>query len=293
MDKSFLSIALSIKDIKKTEAVLPIARKSAIVTPFLLGDHQVLKTAILSPQNYDREITKTLYKHTSLLNEVGEEIKLKYEEVIAQISNIDRTWLLWACYNSTYETLGMREITCDKCSVKSKYKIALNDLVRPDSMFLWDNEIPFYEYIYPIEITSGEYTYVFETALPTIQRYNQILNMVSIDKIRKNLESNSVLSSSEELSVLTKSIIIRKGEAELTRTSNLQEILTTLDVAIPTNISEDFKLEYSKRFEKYSPKFYTYLSCPECKNETKYDVDLESEFFRRVLYGRESTGEEL
>lgn len=293
MDKSFLSIALSIKDIKKTEAVLPIAKLSAIVTPFLLGDHQALKTAVLSPQNYDREITKTLYKHTQLLDPEGNEIKLKYEELISKISNIDRTWLLWACYNSTYESLGVREVSCSKCGAKSKYKITLNEIVQQDSMNLWDEEIHFSEYTYPIEISNSEYTYVFETSIPTIQKYNQILNTISIDKIRKNLESNSVLSSSEELAVLTRSIAIRKGDVELTKTNNYQEILTSFDAAIPTNISEDFRYQYRLKFEKYIPKFYTFLSCPECKNDTKYDVDLESEFFRRVLYGRESTGEEL
>ena len=91
IDNSFLSIALSIKDIRKSEMLLPIARKSAVVTPFLLGDHQVLKTAILSPQNYDREMVKCLYKHTQIVED-GLEVKYKYEDMKPEIYEKIEKW---------------------------------------------------------------------------------------------------------------------------------------------------------------------------------------------------------
>ena len=294
LDNSFLNIALSIKDIRKSEMLLPMARKSAIVTPFLLGDHQVLKTAILSPQNYDREMIKCLYKHTQVLSKDGVEEKLKYEELIAQMSNIDKLCLLWACYKSTYEHLGVREVSCEKCGNKSKYKITLDELIQPDSITIWEHEdIPFYEYTHPISIPFDEYEYVFDTSIPTIQKYNEVLGRISVEKIKKNLEANSVLSGSEELGVLIKRITIKKGNVEITKSEILQEILTVLEIAIPSKISEELQSQYALKFEKYYPKFYTELACPSCKHGTKYHVDIETEFFRRILSGRETLGEEL
>jgi len=293
IDNSFLSIALSIKDIRKSEMLLPIARKSAVVTPFLLGDHQVLKTAILSPQNYDREMIKCLYKHTQIIED-GQEIKIKYDDLVSQISNIDKVCLLWACYKSTYEHLGVREVACDKCKQKSKYKITLDELIQPDSLTIWDENLPpFYEYVYPISIPFEEYEYVFEASIPSILKYNQTLGMISMEKIKKNLETSTLLSGSEELAVLIKQIIIKKNGLELTRSNLIQEILTVLDCAIPSKISEDFQAKYDEHFGKYYPKFYTELVCGSCKNSTKYSVDIETEFFRRILSGRETLGEEL
>jgi hypothetical protein len=170
----------------------------------------------------------------------------------------------------------------------------LDELIQPDSLTIWDEtEIPFYEYIYPIIIPFDEYEYVFESCIPTILKYNQILGMLSMKKIKENLETNSVLSGSEELAVLIKQIIIKKDGVELTRSSNLQEILTVLECAIPSKISEDFQTQYAEKFNKFYPKFYTNLLCGSCKNENKYTVDIETEFFRRVLSGRETVGEEL
>lgn len=293
IENSFLSIALAIKDIKKSEMLLPIARKSALVTPFLLGDHQVLKTALVSPQNYDREMIKCLYKHTQIIED-GQEIKVKFDDLINQISNIDKICLLWACYKSTYDNLGIREVACEKCEQKSKYKITLDELINEDSLTIWDQELPpFNEYVYPISIPYEEYEYVFETGMPSILKYNQILGMISMDKIKKNLETGSVLSGSEELAVLVKQLIIKKDNVEITRSNNMQEILTILDAAIPIIVSEDFQIKYKERFEKYYPKFYTNLFCTACNHKTKYIVDIETEFFRRILSGREAVGEEL
>jgi hypothetical protein len=293
IDNSFLSIALSIKDIRKSEMLLPIARKSAVVTSFLLGDHQVLKTAILSPQNYEREMTKCLYKHTQIIED-GQEVKIKYEDLIATSSNIDKVCLLWACYKSTYEHLGVREVECEKCKQKSPYKITLDELIQPDSLTIWEQDLPpFYEYNYPITIPFEDYEYVFISSIPNILKYNQILGMISIEKIKKNLETNSVLSGSEEIALLVKEIIIKKNGVELTRSNLIQEILTVLDCAIPSDVSEEFQAKYEERFGKYYPKFYTNLVCGTCKNSSKYTVDIETEFFRRILSGKESVGEKL
>ena len=301
MENSFLQIAQTIRDIKKTEVILPIARKNAMVTPFLLGEHEILKTAILSPQNYDRELIKILHKHQVTIEKDEEdhvinEKKLEFDEFISKISNIDKIMLLWGCYRSTYENIGTRKVKCPKCNNEAKYKITLDELIQQDSLLLWDDpEIPFYDYVYAIESSYDVYTYVFESRIPTIKRYNNILGMIPIDKIKENLESNSVLARSEELAMLTTQIVIKKGVEEIARTNNIQEILVFYNTSLPSSVSEDFQEKYNERFEKYLPKLYTFLTCgnDECKNEIKYSVDIETEFFRRVLLGRELVGEEL
>jgi len=303
LDNSFLSIANSIKDIKKTEVILPIARKSAMVTPFLLGEHEILKTAILSPQSYDRELLKVLYKHQVIVEKdadgnIGEEVKIKYDEFTSQVSNIDKIMLLWACYRSTYDTLGTRKIKCPLCETEANYKISLDELIQPDSLTIWeDTDMPFYEYSLVIDVDyEQDYSYTFESKIPTIKRYNQVLGMIPIDKIKENLESNSVLSRSEELAMLTSKITIKKKNEEIAQTNNIQEILVFFTTALPSAVSEEFQNKYNERFEKYLPKLYTFLKCanPDCaKDDIRYNVDIETEFFRRVLLGRELVEEKL
>ena len=170
----------------------------------------------------------------------------------------------------------------------------MDELIQEDTLTIWDENLPpFYEFVYPIAIPFDEYEYVFESSVPTILKYNQILGMISMEKIKKNLEINSVLSGSEELAVLIKRITIKKNGLDITSSDNIQEILTVLDCAIPSKISEDFQSKYEAQFGKYYPKFYTHLACTACKNSTRYNVDIETEFFRRILSGRETVGEEL
>ena len=298
LDNNFLKVALAIKDIKKSEMVLPIAKINAITTPFLLGDHQALKTAMMSPQNYDKELIKCLYKHSQFFDENGveikkktddnREVKLSFDDIQSRISNIDKIFLVWSCYNSTYGTLGIREIECEQCKKKNKYKITLEELIRPDTMTLWDRETPFNETVDTIACSYGdEYEYVFECYIPTIKKYNQVLGFISIDKIRENLESNTVLSESEDLAVQIKTIIIKKKGEEIARSNNIQEVLTVLESAIPTKVTEEFKKKYTDLYQKFIPKFYTLLKCDECEHENKYFVDIETEFFRRILFGGE------
>lgn len=288
MDQSFLSLAMSLKDIKKTEIILPISRKNALVTPLLLGDHTVLKTTLSSPQNYDREMIKCLHKHTTILDN-GKEKKYTFDELVQQISNIDKLYLIWACYKTTYEDLGLREVVCDKCKEKHNYKIIIDDLIQEDTITLWEEEdIEFYKYTYPIEIAYENYTYTFETSIPTIQKHNQVLGTLSINKIKANLEAETVLSPAEELAVLVKSISIKKDDVEIAKTNTLHEILATMEHALPSIVFEKLIEKYRERFDRYEPKFYTMLHCPKCENDIKYDVDIETEFFRRILFGRGS-----
>lgn len=288
MEKSFLSLALSIKDIRKSEMILPIARKKAFVTPFLLGDHTALKTSLLSPQNYDREMIKCLHKHLTICDEDDVEIKLDYNELIKNVSNIDKIFLIWACYKSTYGDLGVRKVEClnPECKEISEYKITLDELLHEDSLLTWEEPQPFNEYIYPIEVPFEDYTYTFESLIPTIYKHNLVLGTIPLEKIKANLETNAIFSASEQLTVLIKSIVIKKNNTEIARTENLQEILATTNAALPSFVSEEFHRQYGEKFSKYNPKFYTYLKCPKCQQENILNIDIETEFFQRVLFGR-------
>ena len=73
----------------------------------------------------------------------------------------------------------------------------------------------------------------------------------------------------------------------------VEAILLAFNKHIPWSISETYFKEYNKKFDKYTPKFYTNIPCPKCGMETRVEVDLESEFFRRVILNRGQSSEEL
>ena len=291
--QSLLNVALSIKNIRQSEVILPIARLQAMVSSLLLGDHTSLKTALISPQLYDREMIKCIHNHTTILGvqeESGKEIKYSYDDLTSKISNIDKVCLIWALFKSTYNTLGKREVQCNKCKSKNEYLITLDELIQEDTFTVWPSELPhFTEYTHTIEVPyDNNYVYIFDTFIPSIQRNNQILGMITIEKLQENLETNSVLSSSEQLGVVVKKLTIKQDDKVLASSSNLIDILAVLDAAIPSEVSEDVQDKYNKEFNKYQPKFYTNLGCS-CGNSIKHTIDIESDFFRRALLGRETS----
>ena len=65
---SFLGKLEQIKSVRKTEVFLPIARMGALVTPLLVGDDLALKTSMMSPVNYEKEMVRLLFKHSKFLS---------------------------------------------------------------------------------------------------------------------------------------------------------------------------------------------------------------------------------
>lgn len=301
MLSSFLKAAEAVSAIKKQEVPLPIAQKQAIVTPLKVGDDLSLRSSLTSPVNYDREVTRLLYDHSEMiLSEGAVPAKENFERFCASTSNIDKICLIWALYKTTYETLGQRSFTCDKenCKTQFKQEIQLESLIQDDTFTVWEEELPFYDFVYPIEVPYENFVYLFETRLPSIRDNNRLMSNLSIDALQNNLnQTGSLFTRREQMTLLSRSISIRqKGVVDgldVPKTDNMQEMLIAFTSYVPHIVSEDFFKQYRDRFDKYYPKFYTNVNCPGCGNLIKFQIDLEIEFFRRSLFGRGESIEEL
>lgn len=300
MLSNFLKVAQEVSSVRRQEVPLPIAKKVAIVSPLSVGDDVALRTSLVSPVNYDREIIKLIYNHTEIYNSDGKLFKEKLETFTSTISNIDKICLIWGLYKSTYDTLGTRIIRCDKENCKTEFKedITLDSLIQEDSFVPWEESIPFYEYVYPIEIPYDKFIYLFESRIPSIRDNNSLLSTLSVDVLQHNLQTTgSVFSRAEQMTLLTKSITIATREGnnvqELSSTKNLQEILLAFKEYIPHVVSEGFFDLYTQKFDKYYPKFYTNLTCPGCNSPVRFEIDLEVEFFQRSLFGRREGRKEI
>ena len=300
MISSFLKAAEAVAGIKKQEVPLPIAQMQAIVTPLRVGDDLSLRSSLTSPVNYDRDISRLLYEHTEVILAEGEIPKKEnFEKFRATMSNVDKVCLIWALYKTTYETLGQRNFKCTKenCKTEFKSEILLDSLIQEDTFTIWEESEPFYNFIHTIEVPYLDFIYVFESRMPSIKDNNRLLSNLSVDLLQNNLtQTGTLFTRKEQIALLTKSLAIkRKGmsEAEIPKTENLQEMLIALTEYIPHTVSEDFFQQYRDKFDKYYPNFYTNVPCPSCGNNVLFKLDLETEFFRRSLFGGREGSEEL
>lgn len=311
----FLDVASKVTDIKKTETILPVARKTGIVTPLVTGDDLTLRTSVTSPINYDKDLSKLLHKHSLFLVD-GEHIKPNYDEFCKETSNIDKMSLLWALYKSSYDILdSSREIACEntekECDEKFNVPISLDDLIHDDTFTVWEETeknseegeegkeekfVPFYDYRFPIgsvfNTGEDEVFYEFLTMIPSIKDNNKMLGLISNDILQYNLENiGSIFSKTEQIGLVTDAMRIssKKGNFNAVETNNKNEILLALKEWVPNTISDDVLNKYSKRFGMYTPNFYKEVACPSCGYNFKLHIDLELEFFRRsLLSGGES-----
>jgi hypothetical protein len=294
MLSSFLKAAEALSGIKKQEVPLPIAQKQSLVTPLRVGDDLSLRSSLTTPVNYDREMTRMLYDHSEMiLAEGAVPVRENFEKFCATLSNIDKICLIWALYKTTYETLGQRQFKCDKESCKTEFKqeILLESLIQEDTFTFWEEETPFYEFFYPIEVEYEKFVYIFESRLPSIKDNNRLMSNLSIDALQNNLtQTGALFTRREQMTLLSKSVaIVQKGmsvDADTPKTENMQEMLMAFASYVPHIVSEEFFMKYRNRFDKYYPKFYTNVACPSCGNQIKFQLDLEIEFFRRSLFGR-------
>jgi len=299
---SILTVLNQISNIKKIEVILPIAGKIAMVTPMTVGDDLALKTSILSPANLDMELVNLLYKHTEFVepqiadgeNSGGEKkfIKPKAQTFISELSHIDKLSLLWAIYKATYESLGKRKIRCDKCGEEWEEEILLDDIIQEDTYTLLETEKqPFTTYVEKITIPLDENNMLeFTVRIPSIKNHNNILAMITKDKIESNLEKiRSTLDATEMIALFTKTLAVypKNRPEERTETSSIQEILAALNTHINLTTAKQFTKEYDEKFGKYAIKFYKKSKC-QCGNEIKIPVDIDYEFFLRGLLDRES-----
>jgi hypothetical protein len=301
MLSTFLKAVEAVSGIKKQEVPLPISQKLAVVTPLKVGDDLSLRSSLTSPVNYDRDIVRLLYDHTQLVLKEGETpVKENFEKFCATLSNIDKICLIWAIYKTTYDTLGKRKLTCDKENCKAKFdkEILLEDLIQEDTFTIWEEEIPFYEFVYPIEVKYENFIYTFDSRLPSIRDNNRLMSNLSIDALQNNLtQTGSLFTRREQMTLLSKKVSIREKSTSLDdetpSTSDMQEMLMAFTNYVDHTVSEEFFSKYRDKFDKYYPKFYTNTKCPECGAVVKFQIDLEVEFFRRSVFGRREGVEEL
>lgn len=292
---NFLDVVSNMARIKITETTLPIARMAANVSALTTGDDLSLRTSLLSPVNYDKELCKLLLKHSEFIVN-DQPAKLGYSEFVDNISNIDKLMLIWALYKSTYDNLtDERELTCKntECNEKFKVTITMDDLIHEDSITIWDkideenNPIPFTTYRYVISVETGDAVYDFNTKLPSVGENNKMLNMVSTDVLQSNLQNlGTIFSKPQHMTVLVDAVRLssKSGKFETVETNNVNEILMTFTNYLPFQVSEKFFEKYSEHFDKYVPNFYYNAECPYCKNKFKHYEDLELNFFRKSLH---------
>lgn len=292
----FLDMSSKVSSIKKTLALLPIARKECNVSPLLTGDDLALRTSLTSPVGYDRELIKILHRHSEFIEE-DQNIKLTYEDFCGKISNIDKLSLIWALYKATYETIAKdRNIKCTHCKNEFKIDIHLDELIHEDTYTIWEEFGPdgktianFYEYYYPIVVEYNDFIYTFFSRLPSIQDNNRLLGMISTEILQQNLDTiGSMFTKPQQMTLLIKGIKLEDKNAitEPVYTDNIHEMLIALSGHIPFTVSETFFEEYGKKFDKFVPKYYKEVTCPNCNSNFNNSVDLEVEFFRRSLFGK-------
>lgn len=294
----FLKLSEMISNIKKQEVPLPIAKKSAVVGPLRVGDDLSLRSSLVSPVNYDRDLTRLLYNHTEIIEAEGKPfVKENFEYFCATTSNIDKICLMWGLYKTTYETLGKRLIKCDKenCKTEFKEEILLDSLIQEDTFLPWEEDQPFHEFTFPIKVPYEGFIYLFNSRLPSIRDNNRLLSNISIEALQNTFQTiGALFSRAEQIALLVKSISIKPPKQDnAIETENLQEMLIALNNHVPHIVSEEFFKQYRNKFDKYYPKFYTMITCPECSQQIKFEVDLEIEFFRRSIFNRGEGTEEL
>lgn len=299
-----------ISKLKRKELVLPIASKEVVVSPLTVGDDISLKTAILSPVRLDLELLKLLWKHTDVwfrdgeLKEVaptrgrkkkqelealagGVYKQIKDSEFYSTISYFDKIVLMWGIYLVTYGTLGEREFSCQACQEKFKVEMNLDDTLHEDSLTFFDEDVPFNDFIVPVEIDfADDYKLRFDTRIPSMADYNRLMRLISIEELQNNLEKIRSQFNMEQLMTLyTKKLtLIKKSDGtSITEAASPQEILTSLKDFVSIEIIDKFLVDYNKNFSKYNVNFYKEVECPFCKEKNRLGVDIEWEFFRRQL----------
>lgn len=272
--------------VKQREVPCPIIKSRALTTALMTIDDLALKTIIASPDLYEQELTKLIYRHTTFPDL---EKSLTYSGFIENISYIDRKLLIWGIFASTYNTLGNVNIKCPYCNNEFTDEIKAEELLQADSVTPWDKDQPFNEYIYQFEYVcnlTNLYKIVFDTSLPTVAQHIAIMNLISADKLKENYNKfGGIFSQAEDVTRVLRSIKVYKSENDLEpdhyiTMNDIHKIVTSF---FPITISDYVLEQYSKEFDKYIPVFKKPYKCSDCGNEFDYIADPEMSLFRQFF----------
>jgi hypothetical protein len=282
--------------VKQREVACPVMKVKAVTTPIMAAEDLVLMTSIVSPENYYRELTQLIYKH-SKFPDINTSIP--YNQFTDNVSNPDRKLLLWGMYASTYNVIhDSIELQCPNSTCNHEFtdKITADQLINAEDIVIWDKDVNFKDYIFkitkildiedPDDPENKLYSIEFDTCLPSINQFLEIFKLISSEKLRENYERyGTMLSNPEDLTMVCKQIRVYKSADD-----TQPEIYDTIDKKhamisnfIPLDLSKEILTKYKAEFDKYDPIFRKKYICPECEHKFHYSVDIEAALFQRFL----------
>jgi hypothetical protein len=273
--------------VRQKEVYCPLVRTRAITSPLKVSNDLTIKSAIVSPDLYDINISRLIYDNTIFpdLNN-----RLSFEDFLNNISYIDRQILLWGILFSSYKTLGKQQIKCTHCDYTFEDTVSLEDIIQEDSITVWDHDETFKDYIFKIvESVDGIDTInriVFNTGIPSISNHLEILRLIPATKLKENYEKfNSLTTKSEELATVTRSIQVFKTEDDTNPDtfSSIIDIHHVIHEYLLSDFSEDVFSQYNDHFSKYIPKFRKKYACSKCNKPFDFNVDMEVALLRHYF----------
>jgi len=279
----------SLSKIRQREVYCPITKVTAINSPLVASDDLMLKTTMSSIGTYDRELCKIIYKHTSFPDIEDQGEKISFEQFVDNMSYLDRQVLLWGIFDSTYGSLGKREIECPHCQNKFEDDIHSKELLQDDSLVGWEHDASFkeYEFIVPIEVdTESIKKIVFITQLPSIKQHLDVINLLPDDKVQNNFEQfGALFSKVEELTSVATAVKIYKTEDDENPDviTAKKDIYFIINEFILLSMVTDVLTKFNDHFSKYIPSFKKPYTCGECGKDFDFFVDMEISLFRRFL----------
>jgi len=279
----------SLSKIRQREVFCPIAKVTAINTPLVASDDLMLKTTMTSVGTYDRELSKIIFKHTSFPDVEGQGQKINFDQFVDNISYLDRQVLLWGIFDSTYGSLGKRDIQCPHCEYKFEDDVKAEELLQPDSLTAWDHEASFKDYLYDVELAvgiEGLDRIVFQTQLPSIQQHLDTIQLLPEATVEQNFENfGSLFSKVEELTSVTAAVKIFKTpeDTDPDKIEMKSDIYFTINNYILLDMVTDVLRKFNEHFLKYIPDFKKPYTCGECGKDFDFFVDMEISLFRRFL----------
>jgi len=280
----------SLSKIRQREVFCHIAKVTAINTPLVASDDLMLKTTMTSIGNYDRELSKIIFKHTSFpdIEEGGQ--KISFEQFIDNISYLDRQVLLWGIFDATYGSLGKRDIKCPHCEYEFEDDITSAELLQNDSLHPWEHESSFKDYAFkvvlPIEGIDTINRIEFITQLPSIQRHLAMLKLLPQSTIQINYEQfGALFSKVEELATVCSAVKVYKTTEDETPDvfETIKDIYFVVNEYILLDMVSSVLKDFNDHFRKYIPSFKKPYTCGECGKDFDFFVDMEISLFRRFL----------
>ncbi len=276
-----------LKSIRVRQVYCPVAKLRALVSPLTVADDLSLKTMISSPDLYDRELAVLIYNHSEFPDIKGP--KPAFDKFIEAVSDFDKKSLLWGIYDSTYSTLGAQQITCPKCKYKFENEIKAQELLSEDSIKkVCDKDVSFLDYTIDadIDFESEEISkFRFLLCIPSIKKHLDVLKLISVDDMKENFSKfNSIVSKTEELTLITKSIEIYGNKEEPDDIiSNIFNIHSIIQSYVTLDVINNVINRFDEEFSLYNPSFKKPLVCGECKHNFDVPIDIEIALFRSFL----------